>query len=35
MQQLRLWDIISLHSFDRSCVLAEEVEAFVSDSLVR
>lgn len=32
MQQLRLWDIISLHSFD--LVLADSAEAFASEHLV-
>lgn len=32
MQQLRLWDILSLHSFD--LVLADTAQLFVSEKLV-
>ena len=32
MQQLKLWDIISRHSFDR--ILADCVEVLVSEQLI-
>lgn len=32
MQQLRLWDILSLHSFD--ALLAESADLFVSEHLI-